>query len=194
LTPPAAFPDLDAALAARGIALNASAPRRRVDEPEEPLTEAVQQPADSIGRSSPHPVAAFTGAVLGLALIGLLVFSVIRVSGDSLRPAAPIANTSATSTAVPAPVAALPPSAEPAVIPPTPEVAPPQLAADSQAVPPPTPASPTVPSDLLIASSMTAQTMVAKPPPQAEPEPEITPKDSLRSLLQERFPQLFPAP
>jgi hypothetical protein len=193
LTPPEAFPDLDVALAARGVALNASAPRSRVDEPEEPLTDAVQQPADSIGRSPPHPVATLTGAVLGLALIGLLVFSVIRVSGDSIpRPAAPIINMPAPSTAVPAPVAALPPSAEPAAIPPTPEVAPPQLAADSQAVPPPTPAPPTVPSDLLIASSMTAQTMIAKPLP--EPQAQITPEGSLRSLLQERFPQLFPSP
>ena len=92
LTPPEAFPDLDAALAARGIALKASAPCRRVDEPEEPLTDAAQQPADVNGHSSPHPVAAFTGAVLGLALIGLLVFSVIRVSGNSIRPAVPILN------------------------------------------------------------------------------------------------------
>jgi hypothetical protein len=198
LTPPEAFPDLDVALAARGVALNAGAPRRRVDEPKEPLSDTVQQPADSIGRSSPHPAAAFIGAVLGLALIGLLVFSVIRVSGESIRPAAPIANTPATSTAVLAPVAAVPAPAEPSAIPPAPEVAPPQLAADSQAVPPPTPASPTVPSDLLIASSMTAQTMIAKPPPdpepQPQPQPQITSDGSLRSLLQERFPQFFPAP
>jgi hypothetical protein len=191
LTPPEAFPDLDVALAARGVALNASAPRRRVDEPEEPLSDAVQQSADSIGRSSPHPAAAFIGAVLGLALIGLLVFSVFRVAGDSIpRPAAPISNMPATSTAVPAPVAAVPAPAEPSAISPAPEVAPPQLAADSQAVPPPTPASPAVPSALQIASSMTAQTMIVKPPP----EPENTPENSLRSLLQERFPQFFPAP
>ena len=116
LTPPEAFPDLDAALAARGIALKASAPCRRVDEPEEPLTDAAQQPADVNGRSSPHPVA-FTGAVLGLALIGLLVFSVVRVSGDSIRPAVPILNMPATSTAAPTPVAAMPPPAEPAARP-----------------------------------------------------------------------------
>jgi len=41
---------------------------------------------------------------------------------------------------------------------------------------------------------MTAQTMIAKPPPEPPWQAEITPKDSLRSLLQERFPQLFPAP
>src|SRR5215212_2152911 len=138
LTPPEAFPDLDAALAARGVALNASAPRRLVIEPEERLTDAVEQAAGLNRRSSPHLVA-FTGAVLGLALIGLLVFSVIRVSGDSIRPAAPIANTPATSTAVPAPVSALPPPAGPAAIPSTPESPPPELAAASQAAPPPTP-------------------------------------------------------
>ncbi len=188
LTPPEAFPDLDAALAARGIALKAGASCSRVDQPEEPLTDAAQQPVDLNGRSSPHPVA-FTGAVLGLALIGLLVFSVVRVSGDSIRPAVPILNTPATSTAAPTPVAALPPPAEPAAIPPTPEVAPPQLAAASQDVPPPAPASPTVPSALVTASTMTAQTMTAKPP-----QPEHTPEDSMRSRLHERFPLLFPAP
>ncbi|WNG91296.1 hypothetical protein [Mycobacterium sp. ITM-2016-00318] len=186
LTPPEAFPDLDAALAARGLALNAGAPRRRVNEPEERLTDAVQQPAGLNGGSSPH-VGAFTGAVLGLVLIGLLVLSVIRVSGDSIRPAAPIANTPATSTAAPAPVAAVPP---PAAIPPTPDSAPPELAAASQAAPPPTSASPTVPSAVVIASEMTAQTMIAKPPP----PPESTPEDSLRSRLRERFEQLFPGP
>ena len=72
--------------------------------------KAAQQPSDLNGRSSPHPVA-FTGAVLGLALIGLLVFSVVRVSGDSIRPAVPILNAPATSTAAPTPVAALPPPA-----------------------------------------------------------------------------------
>jgi hypothetical protein len=189
LTPPEAFPDLDAALAARGVALNASAPRRRINEPEERPTDAVQQPAVLTGGSAPH-LGAFTGAVLGLVLIGLLVLSVIRVSGDSIRPAAPIANTPATSTAALAPVAALPPPPEPAAIPPTPESAPPELAAASQAAPPPTPASPTVPSALVIASDMTAQTMIAKTPP----PPENTPEDSLRSRLWERFEQLFPAP
>jgi hypothetical protein len=139
LTPPQAFPDLDAALAARGIALKASASCSRVDGPKEPLTSANQQPVDVNERSSPHPVAAFTGAVLGLALIGLLVFSVIKVSGESIRPDTPIINTPATSTAAPTPVAALPLPAKPAPLPPTPEVAPPQLAAASQAVPPPQP-------------------------------------------------------
>lgn len=189
LAPPEAFPDLDAALAARGIALKASASCRRVDEPEEPLTDAAQQPADVNGRSSPHPVA-FTGAVLALALIGLLVFSVVRMSGDSIRPAVPILNTPATSTAAPTPVAASPLPAEPAAIPPTPEVAPPQLAAASQDVPPPAPASPTVQSALLTASIMTAQTMTATPPPQ----PDNTPEDSMRSRLHERFPLPFPTP
>jgi hypothetical protein len=188
LTAPEAFPDLDAALAARGIALKASAPCRKVDAPEEPVIDAAAPP-DEDRRSSPHP-AAFAGAVLGLALVGLLVFSVMRVSGDSIRPAAPIVNTPGSSTAAPTPVAALPPPAEPAATPPTPDAAPPQLAAASQAVPPPAPASPIVPSALMIASSVTAQTMVVPPPPQ----PENTPEDSLRSRLHEHFPQLFPAP
>jgi len=190
LTPPEAFPDLDAALAARGIALKATAPCRRVVEPDDPLTDAAQQPADLNGRSSPHPLA-FTGAVLGLALMGLLVFSVIRVSGESIRPAAPILNMPATSTAVPTPVVAMQPPAELAAPPPpAPEVAPPQLAAASLDVPPPVPASPGAPSALLTASTMTAQTMTAKPPP----PPENTPEDSMRSRLHERFPVLFPDP
>ncbi len=189
LTAPAAFPDLDAALAARGIALKAGDSRRKVKAQEQSVADAAEPPIDEDGRLSPHP-AAFVGAVLGLALVGLLVFSVMKVSGDSIRPAAPIINMPASSTAAPTPVAEPPPPATPAATPPTPDVAPPQLAAASQAVPAPTPASPTVPSALSIASSVTAQTMVVQPPPQ----PEAAPEDSLRSRLHERFPQLFPEP
>lgn len=188
LTPPEAFPDLDAALAARGIALKASAPRRKVEVLEEPVIDAAEAPNED-RRSSPHP-AAFAGAVLGLALVGLLVFSVMKVSGDSIRPAAPIINMPATSATAPPPVEALPPPTTPAAIPPTPAVAPPQLAAASQTAPAPTPTSPPTPSALSNASSVTAETMVAPPPPQ----PERTPEDSLRSRLHEHFPQLFPDP
>jgi hypothetical protein len=186
LTAPEAFPDLDAALAARGIALKAGTPGRRIGAQALPVVDASEPPADDNGHSSPHP-AAFAGAVLGLALVGLLVFSVMKVSGDSIRPAAPIINMPASSTAAPTPVAGPPPPAPPAATPPKPDVAP-QLAAASQAVPAPTPAPPTVPSALSFAANLTAQTMVVQPPPQ----PEEAPEDSLRSRLHERFPQLFP--
>jgi hypothetical protein len=193
LTTPEAFPDLDAALAASVIARNASARRRKVEEPEEPVTYAAEPLIDADERSQPHP-AAFAGAALGLVLIGLLVFSVVRVSDDSIRPPAPV-NVPTSSLDAPTPVAAAgPPAVTPAVTPPTPDVAAPQLeAASPTAVPPPLPlASPPVPAALFNASTVTAQTMIAKPPP--PPEPEIAPQDSLRARLHERFPELFPAP
>ena len=189
LTTPVAFPDLDAALAASGIARKARvAPSRKVEDAEESVTDAAEPLIEADDRSRPHP-AAFAGAVLGLALIGLLVFLVVRVSDDSTRTATPMMSVP-TSADAPTQVAATAPlAATPAVTPPTPDVAAPQLEAASPtaSLPPPPPAPPTA---LINASTVTAQTMVAKPPPQ----PEIAPQDSLRSLLHERFPQLFPAP
>ena len=188
LTAPEAFPDLDAALAARGIALKASTSHRAIADAEQPVT-GVEPPARVDEGEQPHP-AAFVGAVLGLILVGVLVFSVVKVSGDSMRPDTPILNMPTSSEAAPTPIAESPPPEPPAPAPPTPDVAPPQLAAASQDVAPPIPASQTVPTALSIASSVTAQTMVVQPPPQ----PEEAPVDSLRSRLHERFPQLFPEP
>jgi hypothetical protein len=116
---------------------------------------------------------AFVGAALGLLLMGLLVFSVLRVSDDSSRPAAPVIHGPMSSTDAPTPVVAAPP----------PEPLPP-----AAPLPPESPVPSPEPSALFNESTVTAQTMVAPPPPR----PEIAPEDSLRSRLHEYFPLLFP--
>lgn len=181
LTPPEAFPDLDAALAARGIALKAETQRSAVASDETPAPDVSEATHDSAQRSQPHPVA-YAGAVLGLLLIGLLVFSVMKVSADSIQPPEPLPSTDAPTTAVAE-------SAPPPAPPPQPVVAEPQLAAATPARPPP-PATPPVPAALVAAMNLTAQTMVAPPPP----PPEITPEETLLERLQERFPRLFDTP
>lgn len=186
LTPPEAFPDLDAALAARGIALKAKPPRSTVAPSADPIEEALEPTVGPAEHSQPHP-AAYAGAVLGLLLIGLLVFSVVKVSGDSIRPPTPLPSTGSASAIVAAP----PPPPAPS---PPPVVAEPQLAAATPAPPPP-PAVPPIPASLVAAMDLTAQTMVPPPPPPPPvPAPEIAPEETLLSRLQEQFPQLFGTP
>lgn len=189
VTPPEAFPDLDAALAARGIALKAANARRIKVEDSQDLVAGTDEPAFEMDdRLRRHP-AAFVGAALGLVVIGLLVFSVFRVSDESTRPAAHVIDVPSSSANPPAPVAAAPPAPAPAMRPPPAASAPPAMAAAASPAPLP-PASPPAPSALFNASNLTAQTMVAPPPP----TPETGPEESLRARLHERFPRLFPAP
>ncbi|RDH80114.1 hypothetical protein DVS77_03770 [Mycolicibacterium moriokaense] len=160
----------------RGIAIKAASTPCKA-----PVTDADEPPIDADERSQPHP-AAFAGAVLALVLIGLLVFAVVKVSGDSVRPARDPMNVPASNAAAPASLPAAP--SEPAVAAQAPDVAAPQFVVAPPASPLPPP--PMAPAD---ASTATAQTIVTEPQQQ-----EIAPLDSLRSWLHERFPQVFATP
>jgi hypothetical protein len=188
LTPPSAFPDLDAALAARGIAIKASAPLAEINDAADASAEASPAPRTPDFSGQQHP-AAFLGAVLGLLLIGLLVFSVGKVSHDAIEPPNPVRNAPSLSTYESTPVVAAPPVTTPIAGPPGLGTSDPQaVAATPVAVPPPT--SPSAPVALAGASTLTAQTMTIQPPP----SPQDTANETLRSRLHEFFPRLFPDP
>jgi hypothetical protein len=169
------FPDLDAALAARGIALKAARSSGAEKAHAEPPPENTEPWTDAPKAWRPHP-AAYAGAVLGLALIALLVFSVVRVSDASMRPPAP---------AIPAPSDIAGPPA-PAAATPAPE-APAPLVAAPPAAPPPPPAAPPEPVN---EPALVARTAVVDPPL----VPEANPQERLRSKLHTMFPRVFTGP